>query len=56
MKKFSNVEGKNDDLFRSIAKLNGAECRNIEPDLLPGGVSEYCDRLFEKVQSNEDDQ
>ena len=56
MKKFSNIEGKNDDLFRSIAKLNGAECRNIEPDLLPGGVSEYCDRLFEKVQSSEDDQ
>lgn len=56
MKKFSNVKDKNDNLFRSVAKLNGAECRNIEPDLLPGGVSEYCDRLFEKVQKKKDDQ
>jgi len=56
MKKFSNTKEKNDNLFRSVAKLNGAECRNIEPDLLPGGVSEYCDRLFEKVQNNEDNQ
>lgn len=54
MRKYSNTKGKSDALFGSIAKLNGAECRNIEPDLLPGGVSEYCDRLFDKVQYGKD--
>ncbi|WP_303203413.1 DUF6339 family protein [Raoultibacter timonensis] len=56
MKRYSSTSGKNDDLFRSIAKLNGAECRNIEPDLLPGGVMEYCERLLMKLQNNKDNE
>lgn len=46
---------KGDKLFRSVAKLNGAECRNIEPSLMPGGVAEYCCVLFAKVDENEVD-
>ena len=50
MRYYADREDKGDKLFRSVAKLNGAECRNIEPALLPGGVAEYCYVLFGKVQ------
>ena len=52
MKRYSESNDKSDKLFRSVAKLNGAECRNTEPALLPGGVSEYCKILFSKVESS----
>ena len=50
MRYYADREDKGDKLFRSVAKLNGAECRNIEPALLPGGVAEYCHVLFSKVE------
>lgn len=50
MRHYADREDKSDKLFRSVAKLNGAECRNIEPALLPGGVAEYCYVLFSKVE------
>lgn len=49
MQHYASRGDKSDKLFRSVAKLNGAECRNIEPALLPGGVAEYCCVLFDKV-------
>lgn len=53
MRHYADRADKGDKLFRSIAKLNGAECRNIEPSLMPGGVTEYCCILFDKVDENE---
>jgi len=50
MRHYASRDDKGDKLFRSVAKLNGAECRNIEPALLPGGVAEYCSILFAKVE------
>lgn len=50
MRHYASRDNKSDKLFRSVAKLNGAECRNIEPALLPGGVVEYCSALFDKVE------
>lgn len=52
MKMYSTNPDKKDKLFRAVAKLNGAECRNIEPDLMPGGVEEYCRVLFDKVSGH----
>lgn len=54
MRLYSINPDKKDKLFRSVAKLNGAECRNIEPALMPGGVGEYCSILFNKVRIHED--
>ncbi len=50
MRHYAGRDDKSDKLFRSAAKLNGAECRNVEPALLPGGVDEYCRVLFDKVE------
>lgn len=50
MRHYADRPDKSDKLFRSVAKLNGAECRNVEPALLPGGVVEYCCILFDKVE------
>lgn len=53
MKMYSEQPEKKDKLFRSIAKLNGAECRNVEPALMKGGVEEYCHILFKKINAHE---
>ena len=53
MNHYASRDDKGDKLFRSVAKLNGAECRNIEPSLMPGGVAEYCCILFDKIDENE---
>lgn len=49
MRRYSLLENKKDETFRALAKLNGAECRTIEPALMDGGVEAYCDLLFEKA-------
>lgn len=49
MLRYSQLDNKKDETFRAIAKLNGAECRTIEPALMSGGVEAYCDLLFEKA-------
>lgn len=49
MSHYAGRADKGNDLFCAAAKLNGAECRNIEPSLMPGGVTEYCCVLFDKI-------
>lgn len=53
MKCYSKLPGKRDKLFAAITKLNGAQCRNIEPALMPGGIDGYCDMLLNKALANE---
>lgn len=53
MKFYSELPNKKDRIFKSVAKLNGAECRNIEPALMQGGIEEYCRILFSKAHADE---
>lgn len=53
MKDYSLRSDKTDVLFRRLAKLSLAECRNMEPALLPGGEQEYCRLLFSKIDESD---
>lgn len=46
MKRYSKCAVRKAKVFNNAAKVNGARCRVIEPELSQGGVEGYCDRLF----------
>lgn len=53
MRMYSARSDKKDDLFKRLAKLSRAECKNMEPALLRGGAEEYCQMLFKVIDESD---